>query len=532
MSERRKRRVPKLSALLCFVPVIVVVALAVKGSRSPSINSARYPAYFDDAKKDFWASDDLASRQERVDLMAIALERISSDKIDGNRILAFADAIDDQRSRLDRAVEDKGAGSFSKQEIAKIGAQAGAANNWVRMLATADPADQANEVALAMVRDLPRRVSGNDSINFTSTLYLRHLETHLGEFDPAVRTRLVDASMVLFVLVDDSKSVDSISDKVFKVRSLLEKADLGKDWTDGEAWIFDTVEAMTKEPSARHLFYGSTQRPPQFFGAATRASLMGDWPSVETLVATMAVGDGELNDWYRHNGQVLAKVLTKVLMDHFKRAPAVDDKWLDGFELCMKLDGGSDAICQFIYSAASISDSDDATKPDAAMESDTVEVSLEERRRFAQVLEVVDGNPASDVTQLIRILNGAGQWIANDNPQSIDEALEVAEVLNATVMPRLIRQAFWELQFLPDAADRIAIAAVHRWVDRSLIDRATGELPGFFKSYPAHAHFLSAWAALDRDAIEVARYHASMAEKWGGESLDGLAALQARLPGS
>lgn len=519
MGKLFRPRKPKLATVLLLVPVLLVIALAKLGDRtSTSEGSIRYAGYFDQAYERFLSSTDPASRQSQLDLMALSLKRIKRPRLDGDRVLKFATATDDQQLIVDGLGK-----AWSKENSAKLTSQTNLAAELVRTLASDDDLQQTNEVAIALLRDFPSRTGDENANRPASAPYLRHLKRHFASLRPEIRVRLLDAYFVASLLVDQRESIDGLSQKLSEVELAMSTMAFEPDAKREADQILEAVSELIQLPSERDLFYGTLEHSPLFFGSITRAAVVGDWASVGSQLAESSRGKSKSSSWYRQNARVMATLLTLVLMDRFERGAPLDHQWLDGLDLCFRLNGSDANLCRFVRSIVYQKPSTNGSKPTL------------EPERLKKALEVMDGNPASNASQLVAILRGGRDLLSSDDQSSLDEALDVAEVLNATVMPLLVGQGFWELQFVSDsdshdADERVAMVAMRHWVNRLITNRASGALPPAFAGYAGYAHYLSAWAAIDVNAITDARYHIEMSKKWGSR-IEGMALLEARLNG-
>lgn len=511
MSKSRFRR-PKLVTLLLCIPVLAIVVLALVGDRrSEKSNSESYPRYFDRALERFNSTEDPPFRQEQLNLMTIALKRMNRQKLNGERTLEYAAAVDTQRV----VVEELG-GTWSDEALSKIGAQTTLAAELVRSVSMQDDPEHANEVALALIYDVSRRVSEFPLDPSQPRPYVGHLKKHFAELKPEVRTRLMDAYFALSVLVAPSGYGDGLSETLQDATEVVVKGSSSSAIDSQSNRLLETVGALVDEPTSRDVVVGSPERSPLFFGSMIRASIIGDWSTAQNQLATIANGEGASSRWYRHNIRVLGSLVTFVFMDRFTRGAPIDQQFLNGLDLCFQVDGGADDLCLLVHEIVQ-------------GESSSVALGAEEGiQRSNKVLALMDGNPASNSSQLVAILRGAKNLVFGDDPTTIDEALDVAEVLNATVLPQLIRQAFWELRTFPNAEKHVTCAAVRRWVKRSSGKMSDGELSASLKDYGGYAYYLSACAALEDDEIAEAAEQVEMSRKLDGPA-EGIAALEKRL---
>lgn len=510
MIHVKYNRRPKTLTLLFCVPVILVVAVAVAGSRgAASISSDDYPNYFDHAFERYQSTKIPADSQPQIDLMTIALRRMHRQNMDGERVLNYADAVDRQLTAINSRP-----GPWSNDLVPKVNAQNTFSDQLIEALALENGPDQANEAALALLYEIPKRMDESHSDPRIAGTYLDHSLHHFRVLKPDIRIRLLDAYVALSVL--ESKSISEDFGRCLLATSSTLKQSLSRFEIDNQTErLLETIDELIDSPDERDLVVGILEREPLFFGSIARASIMGDWSSTGNQLGSLAIGEGTTSEWYRRNSRLLGSLVSSIFLDRYERGAKIDHQWLAGLDIVLRLDGATDDLPRLIQSIVNFDGADSS-------------LANEEYERKNMIIEVMDGNPASDTSLLVRILRGSKILIASGDAASIKEALEVADLLNAKVLPLLVQQSFWELRMSSEEEPHIGCTAVRQWVKHAESRASNRDVTAALESYAGYAYYLSAKAALEGNEPKEAVRLVAMSKTNGGP-VDGIALLEARI---
>lgn len=511
MSTVRSKRKPKGLTWLFCLPVVLVVSLAIAGNRGSALKSSEeYPRYFDRALERIQSTKTIADSQSQIDLMTISLRRMDRKNIDGQRVLQYADAVDRQLKAI--SVEPE---RWSQVLIAKVNSQNAFSDELINALASEQGPEQCNEVALAMLYAIPGKAEESQPDSIEASDYLEQSLKHFHALDPEARIRLLDAYVVLTVYKPRSEASSEFVNSLREARLTLATS-LAKFPIDSQTHrLTETIDQLLVSPADRDLVIGSLEGEPIFFGSIARAAIMGEWSIAENYLGTVASDQETAPDWYRRNARVLGRLVTAIFLDRHERGAAIDSQWLEGLDLSLRLDGSIDEISRLVQSVVDLEVSG----------SSAVDIETARKRK---ILEVMDGNPASDSALMVRILRGSKDQLTRSDATTIAEALEVAELLNARILPLLVRQSFWELRTNPDKQPHVTCAAVRAWVDKAESTGSIRSVEASLEGYAGYAYFLSATAALEDENAEEAKRLLALSKQHEGPA-DSILFLEAKL---